>query len=233
VLFVEPQDRAALVAAGFMVREGVQFHWRNEGYASPADFLAQLSQDKRKKLRQDARYVAEAGITYRWLEGDAIGPQDLAFFYACYANTYHQHGATPYLTLPFFQRAHAEGALRMVLIMGYRGEQPVACALNVRAGDTLYGRYWGTVAPVKGLHFETCYMQSIAYCIAHGVKVFEGGAQGEHKMARGLLPVKTCSAHWVADRRFAQAIEDFLAQETQAVAGYVGELAQASPFRRS
>ncbi|MNE61581.1 hypothetical protein D3C80_1568070 [compost metagenome] len=120
----------------------------------------------------------------------------------------------------------------MVLIVGYRGDRKVACALNVRGGDVLYGRYWGTAEYVKGLHFETCYMQSIAYCIATGVAVFEGGAQGGHKMSRGLMPTKTYSAHWVADRRFAAAIEDFLARETAAVDGYVKELEQASPFKR-
>lgn len=232
VLFVDERDRDALVRAGFMVREGVQFHWRNEGYKSTDEFLSRLSHDKRKKLRQDSRYVAEAGISYRWLEGDAIGERHLEFFYACYSNTYREHWSSPYLSLEFFKRAHAERVLDMVLVVGHRGNEPVACALNVRGGDTLYGRYWGTAEYVKGLHFETCYTQSIAYCIANGVAVFEGGAQGEHKMSRGLMPTKTYSAHWVADRRFALAIEDFLAREAAAVDGYVGELEQASPFKR-
>lgn len=232
VLFVEEQDRDALVAAGFMVREGVQFHWRNEGYASTDEFLARLSHDKRKKLKQDSRYVAEAGITYRWLEGEALRDDHLEFFYECYANTYREHWSTPYLSLEFFKRAHAERALHMVLMLASREGKPVACALNVRGQGALYGRYWGATEFVKGLHFESCYMQSIAYCIAKGVEVFEGGAQGEHKMSRGLMPTKTFSAHWVADRRFAAAIEDFLERETAAIDGYVEELEQASPFKR-
>ena len=233
VLFVQPQDRAALQQAGFVVREGVQFHWHNAGYRSTEDFLAQLSHDKRKKMRQDSKYVARAGITYQWLEGAALTPEHLHFFYACYANTYAEHGGRPYLSEDFFQRAHAEGTWHMVLMWAERDGQPVACALNVRSGDHLYGRYWGAMEFVKGLHFETCYLQPIAYCITHGLQVFEGGAQGEHKMARGLLPVPTYSAHYIADQRFAAAIADFLQRETVAVEGYVQQLQAASPFKHS
>lgn len=230
-LFVQNEDVQALQRAGFMVREGVQFHWSNAGYATPADFLAQLSQEKRKKMRQDSKYVAAAGITYRWLEGPLLLPTHLSFFYACYVQTYAEHHSQPYLSEAFFQQAHAQGVLHFVLMLAECESKPVACALNVRAGHTLYGRYWGTQSFVRGLHFETCYMQSIAYCIAHQLQVFEGGAQGEHKMARGLLPVTTYSAHYVADARFAQAIADFLQQETAAVDDYVQQLQADSPFK--
>lgn len=231
VLFVNAQDREALQAAGFMVREGVQFHWRNAGYDSVDGFLAGLTQDKRKKMRQDSRYVAAAGLSYRWLEGAALTAEHLSFFYRCYVQTYVEHHSSPYLNEAFFQQAHAQGVLHFVLVLAERNGVPVACALNVRAGTTLYGRYWGSTEFVRGLHFETCYMQSIAYCIAHGVQVFEGGAQGEHKMARGLMPVTTYSAHYVAHPQFAQAIADFLDRETQAVDGYVQELQAASPYK--
>lgn len=231
VLFTEPEDQAALVDAGFMLREGVQFHWTNEGYSTTEDFLAQLSHDKRKKIRQDSKYVAGAGLTYRWLEGEQLTLEHLEFFYACYVNTYKEHWSRPYLSFEFFKEAHEQRVLHFVLILAERDGKPVACALNVRGGDTLFGRYWGATEFVKGLHFETCYMQSIGYCIREGLKYFEGGAQGEHKMARGLMPVKTFSAHWVADRRFAAAIKDFLERETQAVEGYVEELGKASPFK--
>lgn len=231
ILFCEEEDRAALVDAGYMIREAVQFHWRNEGYGTTDDFLARLSHDKRKKLRQDSKYVAAAGITYRWLEGEDLHEEHLKFFFDCYVNTYREHWSSPYLTFEFFQRAHAERVLHFVLVMGSRGDQPVACALNVLGQGVLFGRYWGTTEFSKGLHFETCYMQSIAYCINNGIGVFEGGAQGEHKMARGLMPVKTYSAHWVADRRFAAAIEDFLDRETTAVERYVGGLTTSTPFK--
>ena len=231
ILFAQPEDIQALQGAGFMVREGVQFHWKNAGYASTQDFLAQLSQDKRKKMRQDSKYVAAAGITYRWLEGAQLTPAHLQFFYRCYVQTYVEHHSQPYLTEAFFQQAHASNVLHFVLVLAERDGQPVACALNVRAGDTLYGRYWGSMEFVRGLHFETCYMQSIAYCIAHQLQVFEGGAQGEHKMARGLLPVTTYSAHYVGHPQFAQAIADFLQQETAAIEHYVHELQASSPFK--
>ena len=230
-LFVQAQDRQALQDAGFMVREGVQFHWRNAGYASAQDFLACLAQDKRKKIRQDSKYVAAAGISYRWLEGDELSAEHLAFFYRCYVQTYAEHHSQPYLSEAFFQQAHAQRVLHLVLVLAERAGQPVACALNVRGADCLYGRYWGATEFVRGLHFETCYMQSIAYCIAHGLQTFEGGAQGEHKMARGLMPVTTYSAHYVAHPQFAQAIAHFLRQETAAVEGYVQELEAASPYK--
>lgn len=230
-LFVQADDLLALQQAGFMVREGVQFHWRNHGYDCVESFLAKLSQDKRKKMRQDSKYVAAAGITYRWLEGEQLMSEHLAFFYACYVQTYVEHHSLPYLTEEFFQRAHQEGVLNLVLILAERAGEPVACALNVRAGNALYGRYWGAKAFTKGLHFETCYMQPIAYCIAHNLQVFEGGAQGEHKMARGLLPVTTYSAHYIADPRFSQAIADFLQKETLAVDRYLGQLQAATPFK--
>jgi predicted N-acyltransferase len=233
VLFVEQVDRDALESCGFMVREGVQFHWRNDDYPDVDGFLAQLSHDKRKKIRQDSKYVAQADIEFSALAADALKIEHLEFFYSCYTNTYREHWSTPYLSLDFFLEAHRSRALDFILVLAHRGDTPVACALNVRGQDALYGRYWGTTEFVRGLHFETCYMQSIAYCITHQIKYFEGGAQGEHKMARGLLPTKTYSAHWVADRRFAAAIEDFLQQETSAIETYVDELATSSPFKRS
>ncbi|OZI57394.1 GNAT family N-acetyltransferase [Bordetella genomosp. 4] len=232
LLFPEKDDLLALREGGYMVREGVQFHWRNAGYAHLDDFLAALNHDKRKKIRQDRKKVLEAGIEYRWLHGTQIDPQSLAFFYRCYEQTYFAHGNAPYLSAEFFERLHREMPNAMVLIVALRDGQPIAAALNMRGGDTLYGRYWGSLEFVSGLHFETCYLQSIDYCIQHGLASFEGGAQGEHKMARGLLPTSTWSAHWIADARFAAAIEDFLERETQAVDGYLGELEAHTPFRR-
>ena len=231
LLFVEKADRDILEKTGYMLRQGIQFHWQNDGYGTPQDFLNRLTRDKRKKILQDGKYVAAAGITYEWLEGERLQAAHLEFFYACYSNTYHEHGSRPYLTQEFFKRAHEEHALKMVLILAKRGDQPVACALNVNCGRVLYGRYWGTTEMVKGLHFETCYMQSIAFCIDKGISLFEGGAQGEHKMARGLMPVKTYSAHYIAERRFAHAIGDFLKREAQAVDCYLGELNNASPMK--
>jgi len=233
VLFPAEDDLAALRQAGYLLREGVQFHWRNAGYARLDDFLAALNHDKRKKIRQDRKKVQAAGIEFRWLRGPQIDAEALAFFYRCYRHTYFSHGNPPYLSADFFRRLHAGLPDTLVLIQALRNGEPMAAALNMQGADTLYGRYWGALEFVPGLHFETCYLQSIDYCIQHGLAHFEGGAQGEHKMARGLLPTPTWSAHWIADARFAAAIEDFLERETGAVDDYLGELEAHTPFRRA
>ena len=233
LLFPSDTDMRALREAGFLVRESVQFHWRNAGHADFDAFLASMSHDKRKKIRQDRKKVAAAGLRHRWLRGDAIGADELDFFYQCYRATYFQHGNPPYLSADFFHRAHRDQPDAFVLILAERDGAPVAAALNLAGGDALYGRYWGATEYVPGLHFETCYMQAIAYCIAHGFARFEGGAQGEHKMARGLLPTPTWSAHWVADPRFADAIQRFLDEETTAVEGYLDELEAHTPFKQN
>ncbi|GAA4336453.1 GNAT family N-acetyltransferase [Pigmentiphaga soli] len=232
VLFPQPADVEALREAGCMLREGVQFHWRDDGYASFDDFLASMSHDKRKKIRQDRRRVAEAGIAFRHLRGRQIEPAHIDFFYRCYASTYANHWSSPYLTQAFFHRLAAELPDALLLILAERHGEPVASALNVAGDGVLYGRYWGSMEFVSGLHFETCYLQAIEYCIAHGIGCFEGGAQGEHKMSRGLLPTATWSAHWIADGRFAQAIADFLERETRGVDRYLDELESHTPFKR-
>ncbi|MFY1852751.1 GNAT family N-acetyltransferase [Achromobacter xylosoxidans] len=233
LLFPAVDDLRALREAGFMVRESVQFHWTNPGYADFDAFLATMSHDKRKKIRQDRKKVAQAGLAFRWLRGAQIDAAELDFFHQCYCHTYFNHGNPPYLSREFFLRAYRDQPDAFVLILAERDGQPVAAALNLAGGDTLYGRYWGATEYVPGLHFETCYMQAIAYCIAHGMARFEGGAQGEHKMARGLLPTPTWSAHWVADPRFAAAIQHFLDEETAAVDDYLGELEAHTPFKRA
>ncbi|WP_026640472.1 GNAT family N-acetyltransferase [Bordetella petrii] len=233
VLFPDDDDLQALRKAGYMVREGVQFHWRNAGYAHLDEFLAALNHDKRKKIRQDSKKVRNAGVTFRWLRGAQIDDDMLAFFYRCYCHTYFTHGNPPYLSQAFFQRLRARLPQALVLIVAMRDGAPIAAALNMQGGDTLYGRYWGALEFVPGLHFETCYAQSIAYCIEERLACFEGGAQGEHKMARGLLPAPTWSAHWIADARFAAAVEDFLERESAAINSYMGELEAHTPFRRT
>lgn len=231
ILFPDEQDRQALQAAGFMLREGVQFHWENPGYADFDAFLASFKMEKRKKIRQDRRRVHDAGISFEHLAGRDITPEVLRFFYSCYVSTYHAHFSKPYLSLKFFERLLDEVPDSLMIVLAKRGEQPVAVALNLVGGNIMYGRYWGTQEFVSGLHFETCYVQSIEYCIKHGIARFEGGAQGEHKMSRGLVPTPTWSAHWIADERFADAIADFLAQETAAMNNYIDELAEHVPFK--
>ena len=257
LLYPPPADREALARAGLMARQGVQFHWRNERPGErpcevPADapstgspistrfadfdaFLATMNHDKRKKVKQERRKVRDAGITYRWKRGREITEGDWAFFHRCYADTYRRHGQNPYLNLEFFLQVAQALPEHFVLILGERSDagrvQPVACALDVHSGDRVYGRYWGGLEWHSGLHFETCYYQSIEYCIANGAVAFEGGAQGEHKLARGLAPVVTHSAHWLAHPQFARAVEDFLAREARGIAHYVDELNEHAPFR--
>jgi predicted N-acyltransferase len=231
VLFPDVDDTEVLREAGYLMREGVQFHWDNDGYASFDAFLASMSQQKRKKMKQDKKRVLGAGIAYHWLRGAAITGEHLAFFYRCYEATYRSHWSAPYLTPSVFRRMHEAMPESMVLFVAERDGEPLACALNVIGGDVMYGRYWGTLEYVSGLHFETCYGQSIEFCIAHRIARFEGGAQGEHKMSRGLLPTRTWSGHWVADQRFAAAIEHFLEQETASIEDYVDELETRTPFK--
>jgi predicted N-acyltransferase len=233
VLFPEADDLLALREAGYLIRQGVQFHWQNQGYADFDAFLAALSHDKRKKLRQDRKKVAAAGITFRWLRGAQIDDEALVFFHGCYEETYRSHWSSPYLTLDFFRRLHAQLPDALVLVLACRDGEPLAAALNMTDGRSLYGRHWGAMAFVSGLHFETCYVQGIEYCLANGLDAFEGGAQGEHKMARGLLPLPTWSAHWITDRRFADAIADFLDREGAAMGDYRDELESHTPFRRA
>jgi predicted N-acyltransferase len=231
ILFPDEQDRQALADAGFMLREGVQFHWENAGYADFDAFLSSMKMEKRKKLKQDRRRVLDAGIGFEHLAGSQITDEALRFFYSCYVSTYEAHYSKPYLSLKFFQRILREQPDSLMIVLAKRAGQPVAVALNLVGGNIMYGRYWGTQEFVSGLHFETCYVQSIEYCIRHGIARFEGGAQGVHKMSRGLVPTPTWSAHWVADRRFADAIADFLAQETAAMDDYIDELAEHVPFK--
>lgn len=241
LLFGDADDIAACRAAGLMTRQTVQFHWQNTaGWPDFDAFLASLSQDKRKKIRQARRKVLhDAGVRFRWARGGAIAPQDWAFFYRCYQRTYLEHGNAPYLTPAFF--AHMAQALPQpwVLFIAEQAGQPVACSLiavddnATHAGrePVAWGRYWGALARVDSLHFEACYHQPIEWCLAHGVTRFEGGAQGEHKMARALLPVTTHSAHWLAHPAFASAVQDFLAREDAGMAHYMNHLRQRTPFK--
>ena len=231
ILFPNDEDRQALADAGYMLREGVQFHWENQDYADFDAFLASMKMEKRKKLRQDRKRVQEAGIHFEHLAGSAITDEVLRFFYDCYVSTYRAHYSQPYLSLAFFQRLRAETPDSLMIVLAKRGDMPVAVALNLVGGNVMYGRYWGTQEFISGLHFETCYVQSIDYCIRHGLARFEGGAQGVHKMSRGLVPTPTWSAHWVADPRFADAIGDFLEQETAAMNDYIDELSEHIPFK--
>ena len=229
-LFPPDDQTQRLAGKGMMVRHGVQFHWVNEGDATFDEYLARMNHTKRKKIKQERRKVIEAGISFRWLEGAAITEADWSFFARCYTRTYREHHNTPYLNEAFFQRIGKTMPENMLLIVAERDCKPIAASFNVRSADRLYGRYWGAIEHHPMLHFEACYYQTIEYCLARGLAVFEGGAQGEHKMARGLMPVQTSSVHWLAHPQFAEAVEAFLARETQGIDHYIDELRERTPF---
>ena len=231
VLFPRAAEADALRDAGLMLRHGVQFHWRNAGYADFEAFLATLAQPKRKKIRAERRKVADAGVRLRRLHGRDIGAAHWAFFARCYRATYAAHQSTPYLNLEFFERIGAALPQHLVLVLAERGGRPVASSLLVHDDERLYGRYWGAIEPVPCLHFEACYYQAIEAAIELGLRFVEGGAGGEHKVSRGFEPVPTVSAHWLAEPAFAQAVERFLRREGAAVDTYLDELRERLPYR--
>ena len=201
------------------------------------DFLGSLNQEKRKKIRQERRKVTEAGVVFRAICGAEMSNADWDFFYRCYERTYLEHGNAPYLSRNFFEHMASQMKENWLMFVAEREGRPMACsliALSTGTQDgqkTAYGRYWGALERVDCLHFEACYYQPLQWCIAHGFDSFEGGAQGEHKMARALLPVKTTSAHWLAHPSFADAVERFLAREGEGIAGYMQELERRNPFK--
>ncbi|MDB5814522.1 MAG: hypothetical protein JWN23_1639 [Rhodocyclales bacterium] len=219
------------VAEDLMPRHGVQFHWHNKGYPHFEAFLASMSHDKRKKIRQERRKVAESGTTLETLEGNDISMEHWEFFYRCHAMTYAQHGGSPYLNLDFFQRLGATLPEHCVLLVARREGRAIASSLLIRDAKALYGRYWGALEHVSCLHFEACYYHPIEYAIAQGLQRFEGGAQGEHKLARGLDPTPTQSFHWIADENFRAAIARFLQRESLGMAQYIDELGEHSAYR--
>jgi uncharacterized protein len=240
LLFVQPQDVAACVANGMMLRHTVQFHWTgldasHQPFVDFDHFLASLQQEKRKKIRQERRKVADAGVRFRWVRGQEISARDWAFFYQCYERTYLEHGNAPYLAPAFFERMANDMPDNWLLFIAEREGKPMACSLIGldEQRRTAYGRYWGALERVDCLHFEACYYQPLDWCITHGFLRFEGGAQGEHKMARALMPVKTTSAHWLANPAFADAVDRFLQREGEGIGQYLEHLEQRSPMRQT
>jgi predicted N-acyltransferase len=233
VLFGDDADQRALAAAGCMARTGVQFHWTAEGDTDFAGFLARLQREKRKKIQQEQRRVREAGVVFEARTGTDLTTEDWDFFYRCYQLTYRAHHSKPYLTREFFARMASDMPEHWLLFTARRGEERVASSLIALdpARRAAFGRYWGAVEHIPNLHFDACYYQPMAWCIEQGYTRFEGGAQGEHKMARGLMPTPTASSHWLAHPSFADAVNDFLAQEGQAMAGYLSELNEHAPYK--
>jgi predicted N-acyltransferase len=231
ILFPDEGSTAMLEQAGWMQRQGVQFRWQNEGFADFDAFLMTLSHDKRKKIRQERKKIVASGVQCRAIKGADITHDQWNFFYQCYANTYREHHSTPYLMPRFFKQIGRTMPDNILLIIAYINDEPIASALNIYHDTTLYGRYWGSLQYVPGLHFELCYYQAQEFCIAHNIQYFEGGAQGEHKLARGFKPRPTCSFHKMAHPDFERAIRDFVGREAQGVTAYTHELEERAPFK--
>mgnify|MGYP000680330218 CR=1 FL=1 len=230
-LFADSPDMAALEDSNYSLRLGCQYHWRNAGYADFDDFLAGMSSKKRKNIRRERRRVTEQGLQMRTVHGDAADPALWEALHGFYEKTFYEHGNLPVITRECFMELGAVLGDRMVLFVAEAQGEPVAGAVCLRSADTLYGRYWGAARDYDGLHFEACYYQGIDYCIAHGLDRFEPGAQGEHKVARGFLPVLTRSAHQLFDPRFQTAVDDFLARERPAVEAFATDMMAEAPFR--
>ncbi len=232
VTFCSGDEAAAGEALGLMARTTQQFHWVNRGYARYDDFLATLASRKRKALRKEREQAQSFGGTIRFLTGDALQPQHWDAFWRFYQDTGSRKWGTPYLTRAFFDAVQATMRDDVLLVLAERDGQPIAGALNFIGRDALYGCYWGCSENHPFLHFELCYHQAIDWAIAQGLQRVEAGAQGEHKLARGYLPVATHSLHWVADPGLARAVAQYLQQERRAVGDEIEVLTAYGPFRR-
>ncbi|MEZ0495970.1 GNAT family N-acetyltransferase [Sphingomonas sp. IW22] len=230
--FLDEAQLPAFEAAGWLVRQGVQFHWANDGYASFGDFLAALASRKRKTLRKE-RAAAVEGLTIRHLSGAELTEAHWDAFWTFYQDTGARKWGRPYLTRSFFSLLGREMGDRVLLILAERDGRPIAGALNLIGDDALYGRYWGCTEDVPFLHFELCYYQAIDAAIARGLARVEAGAQGEHKLARGYAPVATWSAHYIPDPSFRRAVADFVMRERLAIEQEAEFLGEMTPFRKS
>lgn len=226
------EDEDVAFDTDWLLREDVQYHWRNDaGWETFDDFLAAMDHRHRKNIRQERRKLREAGVSFRIVHGDEASEADLAAMHGFYLRTFADYGNSPALTLDFLRHLARAMPRQLVLVLGERDGEPVSGALCLRGGDTLYGRYWGAAEQVPGLHFETCYYQGIDYCLHEGLSRFEPGAQGEHKIARGFLPAIVRSRHRIADVRFAAALRDWCRDERHGVRDYATMLASHSPFK--
>lgn len=231
VTFVEETQLPLFEQAGWLIRAGTQFHWQNNGYASFDDFLTELSSRKRKAIRKERERALE-GLTIRHLTGPEITEAHWDAFWAFYQDTGSRKWGQPYLTRPFFSMLGETMGDKVLLMLAERDGRPIAGALNLIGADALYGRYWGCTEEVPFLHFELCYYQAIEAAIDRGLARVEAGAQGEHKLARGYVPVTTWSAHYLPDPGFRRAVADYLERERAAVAHEQEFLGELTPFRR-
>jgi len=232
VLFPALAEAQELEPRGFLRRKDCQFHWQNRGYGCFDDFLAGFTAEKRKKAKRERRRVAEAGITFRFLQGGDIDAGLWQEIMPLYGSSFWRRGREPYLNEAFFREVGRTMPEQLLVVLAMHGATPVAVAILFRGAQVLYGRYWGSAGDYHSLHFETCYYQGIDYCIANGITTFEPGTQGEHKVARGFVPTEVWSAHWLSDPRFASAIDQYLEREREHVDQYMDGVRDHVPYRR-
>ena len=231
ILFCNESEKDIFGDPKWMLREGVQFKWFNKNYNNFAEFLSQLSHDKRKKIKQERKKIHDLGLKIKKIKGPEISESDLDFFYACYCNTYQDHHSHPYLTRIFFSLIKESMPENLLLILAYEGDLPVAASFFIYDDKNLYGRYWGSKSFYPGLHFELSYYQGQEFYIENRIVSFEGGAQGEHKLARGFEPFNTFSFHRIFDEKFELAIKDFLRREKTGIDQYTNELNERAPYK--
>ncbi|MET1079057.1 MAG: GNAT family N-acetyltransferase [Pseudomonas sp.] len=217
---------------GWLERLGCQFHWHNRGYRDFQDFLDSLASRKRKQLRKERDQVAGQGIAFDWREGHQVSEAEWDFVYACYANTYRVRGQQPYLSRRFFSLLAERMPESIRLVLALQGARPVAMAFSLVGGDSLYGRYWGSLGEFDRLHFETCFYQGMDYALSQGLQRFDAGAQGEHKLIRGFEPVITRSWHYLCHAGLRAAVADFLAEEGPGIRAYAEQARTALPYRQ-
>lgn len=232
-LFLDAGEAAIFADHGYLMRHDNQFHWSNRGYQDFDDFLARFTSKKRKNIRAERRRIADAGITFRWLTGAEISAADWHLMYELYCATIAEHGGYPYLTRDFFLGLGLAMGERVLLLKGTQYGEELCAALYFRSRNTLYGRYWGARRFISHLHFETCYYQPIEYAISTRLAGFEAGAQGIHKLGRGLAPAVTRSAHWLKHPGFHDAVDRYLELERHEQARHARLLEESLPFRRN
>jgi len=231
--FCSEEEARSFAEAGWLIRRGFQYHWSNDGYRSFDDFLARLNHSKRKTIKRERREVAAQGLSVEMLTGAALTPAHWDAFFELYIATSDRKWGSPYLTREFFHELGRVMPERVALVLARHGDRHVGGALNLIGEDTLYGRNWGGRGDYPFLHFEACYYQAIEFAIGRGLAKVEAGAQGDHKLPRGYLPVPTYSAHWIRDRGFRKAVADFLRREGEMIAHEIASLGDYSPFKKT
>lgn len=230
-LFPEAQEIDFFAQQQFLIRHDVQFHWQNKNYQSFEEFLTSLNPKKRKNIRQERRKVNESGVRLRVLDGHTATEKDWQDWSLFYKKTFDEKWGTATFNYDFFSTVAGQLPDQVVLVLADLDNRCIAGSLMYKSDTTLYGRHWGCIENINSLHFEACYYQGIEHCIKNGIKTFEPGAQGEHKIARGFLPTRTRSAHWLADDQFRVPIENFVAHEKAAISDYMQQLEKSSPYK--